>query len=268
MAALEAVSAEDIRQILTEVDDADAVQRLMPAITYKEIVHLTQAEAAELYGFSSTWASKWFNRLERLNDEPFEDIVYDEPRSGRASKLSESQHQRFVEDIHEPPEEAGLDARAWTVPLTQHYRDQEFDVKYCVRHVRRLMTEAGLSRQTARSQYVNADERTQEAFRDGLKKLADLDDEYTVIVIDQTRQELANLVYTWLPEGKRLTLPVSGAWESVKLLGGITDDGETFYPPCGDNFTSDLTVRSLDALQTGFGEKLCIALLKHIVGGN
>ena len=167
MAALEAVSAEDIRQILTEVDDADAVQRLMPAITYKEIVHLTQAEAAELYGFSSTWASKWFNRLERLNDEPFEDIVYDEPRSGRASKLSESQHQRFVEDIHEPPEEAGLDARAWTVPLTQHYRDQEFDVEYCVRHVRRLMTEAGLSRQTARSQYVNADERAQEAFRDG-----------------------------------------------------------------------------------------------------
>jgi hypothetical protein len=73
------------------------------------------------------------------------------------------------------------------------------------------MTEAGLSRQTARSQYVNADERTQEAFRDGLKKLADLDDEYTVIVIDQTRQELANLVYTWLPEGKRPTLPVSGA---------------------------------------------------------
>jgi hypothetical protein len=53
---------------------------------------------------------------------------------------------------------------------------------------------------------------------------------------------------------------VSGAWESLKLLGGITDDGETFYLPCEDNFTSDLTVRLLDALQTEFGEKLCVVL--------
>jgi hypothetical protein len=92
------------------------------------------------------------------------------------------------------------------------------------------------------------------------KKLANLDDEYTVVAIDQTRQELANLVYAWFAEGERPTLPVSGAWESLKLLGGITDDGETFYLPCEDNFTSDLTVRLLDALQTEFGEKLCVVL--------
>jgi len=52
----------------------------------------------------------------------------------------------------------------------QHYLNQEFDVEYCDRHVRRLLTEAGLSRQTARPQYTNADERAQEAFRDGFKK--------------------------------------------------------------------------------------------------
>ena len=66
MATLENVSVEDLRQILAEVDDADATKRLMAAITYKEIDELTQTEAAELYGFSSSWASKWFNRLERL----------------------------------------------------------------------------------------------------------------------------------------------------------------------------------------------------------
>lgn len=58
MATLENVSTEDLRQILAEVDDADATQRLMAAITYKEIDDLTQAEAASLYGFSSSWASK------------------------------------------------------------------------------------------------------------------------------------------------------------------------------------------------------------------
>lgn len=53
---------------------------------------------------------------------------------------------------------------------------------------------------------------------------------------------------------------MSGAWESLKLLGGVTGDGETLYLPCVDNFTSDLTIRLLEALRTEFGEKLCIVL--------
>ena len=53
---------------------------------------------------------------------------------------------------------------------------------------------------------------------------------------------------------------MSGAWESLKLLGGVTDNGETFYLPCVNNFTGDLTIRLLDALQTEFGDKLCIVL--------
>jgi hypothetical protein len=92
------------------------------------------------------------------------------------------------------------------------------------------------------------------------KKLADLDDDYTVVTIDQNRQELANLIYAWFPKGERPTLPVSGAWESLKLLGGVTNDDETFFLPCEDNYTSDLTIRLLDALQTKFGEKLCVVL--------
>ncbi|EMA47320.1 hypothetical protein C448_05468 [Halococcus morrhuae DSM 1307] len=50
------------------------------------------------------------------------------------------------------------------------------------------------------------------------------------------------------------------AWTVLKLLGSITGDGETFYLPCKDNFTSNLTVRLLDAFQTEFGEKLCVVL--------
>ena len=41
MAALETVSAEDLRQDLAEVDEADAAQCLMAAISFKEIDDLT-----------------------------------------------------------------------------------------------------------------------------------------------------------------------------------------------------------------------------------
>jgi hypothetical protein len=84
MANLENVSVDDLRETLAKVDDGDAVKRLTAAITFKEIDELTQKGAAELYGFSSSWASKWFQRLERL-----EEVVYGEPCYGRACELTE-----------------------------------------------------------------------------------------------------------------------------------------------------------------------------------
>jgi transposase len=172
MATMENVSAEDLRQVLAEVDDADASKRLMAAITYKEIDGLTQTDAAELYGFSSSWASKWFSRLERLADEPFEQVVYDKPREGRPSKLSKKDHEQFVEALHESPQELGYDAPAWSVPLARHYLSEEFGVKYCDRHVQRLISEAGLSWKIARPEYYKSDERPQDASEDGFTQSA------------------------------------------------------------------------------------------------
>jgi transposase len=142
---LENVSTEHLREVLAEVDDAAATERLMAAITYKEIDAVTQEHAAEMYGYSEGWASKWFNRLERLADESFEDVVYDEPRPGRPAELTEHEHEQFIEALHEQPEEVGIDAPAWTVPLARRFLRDEFDVAFSERHVRRLMSEAGLS---------------------------------------------------------------------------------------------------------------------------
>ena len=167
---IENVSTDHLRQVLAEVDDAAATERLMAAITYKEIDEITQEDAAELYGYSEGWASKWFNRLERLADESFEEVVYDEPRPGRPSELTDQEHEQFVEALHEQPEEVGIDAPAWTVPLARRYLRDEFDVEFSERHVRRLMSEAGLSWKTARPEYHKSDERAQEAWQEGFKK--------------------------------------------------------------------------------------------------
>ena len=50
---------------LAEVNDADTTERVMVAITYREIDDLTQTDTDALYGFSSSWASEWISRLER-----------------------------------------------------------------------------------------------------------------------------------------------------------------------------------------------------------
>jgi transposase len=170
MVAFENVSTDDLRQVLAEVEGKKPTQRLMAAINYLEDDDLTQKEAAERYGYTGGWLSRWLDLLERLADEPFEQVVYDEPRSGRPSELSDQKHGRFVDALHESLEGVGIDAPAWSVPLASKYLSEEFDVDHCDRHVRRLMTEAGLSWKTAQPEYYKSDERAQDAFQDGFKK--------------------------------------------------------------------------------------------------
>jgi transposase len=172
MSSLENVSTEDLREVLAEVEGKKPTQRLMAAINYLEEDDASMAEVAGRYGYTGPWLSGWLDRLERLADEPFEQVVYDEDRSGRPSKLTDQEHERFVQALNNPPEESGIDAPAWSVPLARQYLQQEFDVEYCERHVRRLMSEAGLSWKTARPEYYKSDERAQEAWQEGFKKSA------------------------------------------------------------------------------------------------
>ncbi len=57
-----------------------------------------------------------------------------------------------------------------------------------------------------------------------------------------------------------VTVTVTGAWDSIKLLGAVSDSSETFFLPCAEKFNSNTTIRLLSALQTEFGEKICVVL--------
>lgn len=46
----------------------------------------------------------------------------------------------------------------------------------------------------------------------------------------------------------------------MKLLGAVTDGGETFFAEVTDSFTSAVTIRFLKALQEEFGDHLHVVL--------
>lgn len=95
----------------------------------------------------------------------------------------------------------------------------------------------------------------------GSKKLSELDDEYKVVVVDQTRKGVkTSLGYGWFKQGERNTIEVSGGWDTAKLLGAVAETGETRYFRCSSNFNSDVTIHLLQALQREFGEKLVVVL--------
>jgi transposase len=99
-----------------------------------------------------------------------EQAVSDDKRTGRKRKLSETEQQEFEDTVHDPPEEVGIDAPAWTPALVQNYLRDTYDVEYSIPSCRRLLKEAGLSYQKPRRSAAESDETEQEEFRDDLKK--------------------------------------------------------------------------------------------------
>lgn len=143
------VSVEYLRQCLTEVEGKTAAKRIMVGINHKEGV--PQTELADWYNVSRTTIHNWLDRLERLSEEPLEEVVYDDERPGRPSKLDSSQQKQLAEVLKKPPKEAGYKAPEWTPKLAQAYIEEMFHVEYTLSYVREILHEAGVSWNTSQT---------------------------------------------------------------------------------------------------------------------
>ena len=162
---LDEISVEELQQALNSVEGNKPTQRLTAAIAYKNGV--TQTELAEWYGVERRTIYSWLKRLEQ---EPLEQAVQDDHRSGRPRKLTEEQQKQLEQTLQQPPTEAGIDAPAWTPALLDEFLEETFDVDYSIPSCRRLMKEAGLSYQKPRRTAAEAEPEDRDEFHDDLKK--------------------------------------------------------------------------------------------------
>lgn len=137
MDRLEEISADELRDYLDVVEEKRPALRLVVGINYKEGV--PQSELADWYGISRTTVHNWLNRLERLTDEPFEDVIYDAERPGRPAKLTPQEWDELDSILDGSPSEVGIDASRWTPRLVQLLIEEKFGVEYSRRHVRELL---------------------------------------------------------------------------------------------------------------------------------
>ena len=163
---LDEISVEELQDALDNVDGNKPTQRLLAAIAYKNGV--TQTELAEWHDTGRRTIYSWLMRLD--TDEPLEQAVSDAHRSGRKRKLSESQQKEFERTVHQPLEEVGIDAPAWTPALVQDFLEETYSVEYSYPSCRRLLKEAGLSYQKPRRTAAESEESDQEEFYDEIKK--------------------------------------------------------------------------------------------------
>ena len=163
---LDEISVEELQDALENVEGNKPTQRLLAAIAYKN--GMTQTELAEWNNVQRRTIYSWLERLD--TDEALEQAVTDAHRSGRKRKLSESQQEEFEQTVHEPSEEVGIDAPAWTPALVQEFLQETYDVEYSYPSCRRLLKEAGLSYQKPRRTAAEAEESDQDEFHDEVKK--------------------------------------------------------------------------------------------------
>ena len=162
---LDEISVTELQDALDNVEGNKPTQRLLAAIAYKNGV--TQTELAEWHDTGRRTIYSWLKRLD--TDEPLEQAVTDNKRTGRKRKLSDIEKQEFEETVQGPPKKVGIDAPAWTPALAQEYLEETYDVEYSVPSCRRLLKEAGLRYQKRRRSAAEADEDEQKEFPDNRK---------------------------------------------------------------------------------------------------
>lgn len=158
MGTHDGTTPKELRSALDDVEEARAAIRLAAVITYKAEPAATLAEVAGRFGYTAGWLSRWISRLDRA-DEPPASVVTDDPKPGRPPRLPEAAFGQFATAVNADPGAAGFEAAAWTVPLAREFLETEFDVAYSPRHVRRLLSRAGLAPQPAESTQSPAAER-------------------------------------------------------------------------------------------------------------
>jgi transposase len=145
MARLEDIPMEDLWQLLDEVEKSVPTQRILAAIAAKQ--GEDTGRLAERHQVSPQTTRNWLSRFET---RPIEAAPFDEPRTGRQRKLSQEEHGQLLEELQDSPEKVGFDRQSWFPRLVYHHLESEYGVHYSLRHLRRLLREAGVTWRTAR----------------------------------------------------------------------------------------------------------------------
>ncbi len=118
-------------------------------------------ETAHLYGDSPRAIEYW---VQKLASNGLSGLV-DGDRSGRPSRISDSQLDRLRNDIRRSPRELGYTQNLWDGLLLSHHLTQQYSVSLSVRQCQRLFHQLGFSLQRPRRQASEADPTLQESFK-------------------------------------------------------------------------------------------------------
>jgi transposase len=165
MGRLDDITLEELQTQLGQTEGEVPTNRVLAATARKQ--GDTLETLAERHNVCEKTIRNW---LDRFAEQPIDQAPYDDDRSGRPPELTDREYDEFIADLHESPTEVGYDRQAWFPALAHDHLRNAFGVEYSLRHIRRLMHEAGLSWRTARPRHYDADPEKEAEYRDTVQK--------------------------------------------------------------------------------------------------
>lgn len=121
----------------------------------------TSGEISKLLQSPRSIISQWI----RNYDDYGEEGLLEGHRSGRPSELTENEKQQISDIVESGPVAYGLDSGVWTAKMIGAIIEEEFDISYDPRHVRRILDDLNFSIQRPKRLLANADPKKQNRWR-------------------------------------------------------------------------------------------------------
>ena len=176
-------------------------------------------ELAHLFEMHSKTVRFWLRRFDAHGPAG----LYDEPRSGRPPKLSESVREQLVELIQQDPAHAGYLATLWTVAMLVLALIDRLGLQLSASTVRQALHQAGLAWGRPRlSMPLKTDPHKAAKQWAIAQAVIDAGPDSTVLYADESRIQLLPLIRAmWHWVGKQVRIPTPGSNVSRVLFGAL-----------------------------------------------
>jgi len=187
--------------------------------------------------YKTVW--QWEGRLRRTGPEGWRD----RRQPGRPTMLTKAQRRRLLKILVRGAVAYGFETDLWTLKRVARVIRREFNVRYNVTHVWRVLRDLGLTAQVPLKQALERDEgyidewlrkKWPRLYRKAKRKKA------TVVFVDESgSSNEPNVVRTWAPRGSRPTLKHTAKQSKVSFISGVTMDAKLYFTMYDHEITGD-----------------------------
>jgi transposase len=209
----------------------------------------TVPEIVDIHKTTNVTVYKWFDRF----DEQGTAGLYDLPRSGRPSKVTQEVKDGLEKALEEPPTEHGQNCTIWTVALLQTYIKNEVDIQLSGSIIRNTLHSMGYRWRRPRWSAVKEDPHKAQIMKDITRTILNSSPETQFWLQDETKfRTLPPLRRMWMKVGQQVRIPTPEINDSFYSYGAINLDTGDWFDHFFDKANSESTIAYLEALKEAY----------------
>jgi transposase len=156
---LPGISLNELDELCSGTKNVKAKMRLLCVIHRKK--GKTIEDITESTGLARSTVSDYLRRIDEKGLASLDDVK----NKGAEPRLLVEQLQKLDETLSEPPARIGMPFPFWTTKLVQVYIQEQFNKKYTLHGIRKLLYRLGYTRQKPRQIHRKGDKIEQEIFK-------------------------------------------------------------------------------------------------------